>query len=103
MFCVCGSLVLCKAKRLTIIALSPHEAELMSASEACRQTVWLRSLLGEILDNGKFTVEEKNIRHSRVSLRCNNQGALQARLLHEVCMRGNLCRMLMRNANILTL
>lgn len=47
----------------------------MAASEAYQEAVRLRSLLGEILDNGKFTVEERDVGHLSVLLRCNNQGA----------------------------
>lgn len=61
-----------KAKRQTMVALSSLEAELMACSEASREAVWRRSLLNEVLDNGKFEVSSG----LKVSLRCDNQGAL---------------------------
>lgn len=75
-FTLGNCLISWKAKRQTIIALLSLEAELMACSEASREAIWLRKLLGEILEMGKFNMEERKAAGHPLKLFCDNQGAL---------------------------
>lgn len=66
LFMLCGGPISWKSHLRSIVALSSTEAEYIAATEAMKETIWLRGLLNE-----------PEVLEGEVVLYCDNQGAIQ--------------------------